>query len=67
MKPIVAETDNKGSTRFFHAPQIPPTLSTVSDNALQFNFLLLHVPGVRTPAADIFCNKYGSEKWHVFT
>ena len=45
-------TDNKALTRFFQLKRIPPKLWNHCDQALQFDFVLTHVPGVENPAAD---------------
>ena len=45
-------TDNKALTRFFQSKQILPKLWNYCDQALQFDFVLAHVPGVENPAAD---------------
>ena len=45
-------TDNKALTRFFQSKRIPPKLWNYCDQALQFDFVLAHVPGVENPAAD---------------
>ena len=45
-------TDNKALTRFFQAKQIPPKLWNHCDRALQFDFILAHVPGTENVAAD---------------
>ena len=45
-------TDIKALTRFFHSKRIPPKLWKYYDQALQFNFVLAHVPGSVNHAAD---------------
>ena len=44
-KPTIVMTDNKALTRFFQSKKIPPMLWKYSDQALQFDFVLAHVPG----------------------
>ena len=51
-KPTIVMTDNKALTRFFQSKRIPPKLWNYCDQALQFDFVLAHVPGVENPAAD---------------
>ena len=51
-KPTIVLTDNKALTRFFQSKRIPPKLWNYCDQALQFDFVLAHVPGVENPAAD---------------
>ena len=51
-KPTIVMTDNKALTRFFQSKRIPPKLWNHCDQALQFDFVLAHVPGVENPAAD---------------
>ena len=51
-KPTIVMTDNKALTRFFQSKQIPPKLWNYCDQALQFDFVLAHVPGAENPAAD---------------
>ena len=51
-KPTIVMTDNKALTRFFQSKRIPPKLWNYCDQALQFDFVLAHVPGVKNPAAD---------------
>ena len=51
-KPTIVMTDNKALTRFFHSKRIRPKLWNHCDQALQFDFVLAHVPGVENPAAD---------------
>ena len=51
-KPYIVMTDNKALTRFFQSKRIPPKLWNHCDQALQFDFVLAHVPGVENPAAD---------------
>ena len=51
-KPTIVMTDNKALTRFFQSKRIPPKLWNHCDQALQFDFVLAHVPGVEIPAAD---------------
>ena len=50
-KPTIVMTDNKALTRFFLSKRIPPKLWNHCDQALQFDFVLAHVPGVENPAA----------------
>ena len=50
--PIIVMTDNKALTRFFQSKRIPPKLWNYCDQALQFDFVLVHVPGTENPAAD---------------
>ena len=50
-KPTIVMTDNKALTRFFQSKRIPPKLWNHCDQALQFDFVLAHVPGVENPAA----------------
>ena len=50
-KPTIVMTDNKALTRFFQSKRIPPKLWNCCDQALQFDFVLAHVPGVENPAA----------------
>ena len=45
-KPTIVMTDNKALTRFFQSKRIPPKLWNHCDQALQFDFVLAHVPGV---------------------
>ena len=51
-KPTIVMTDNKALTRFFQSKRLPPKLWNYRDQALQFDFVLAHVPGVENPAAD---------------
>ena len=51
-KPTIVMTDNKALTRFFQSKRIPLKLWNHCDEALQFDFVLAHVPGVENPAAD---------------
>ena len=51
-KPTIVMTDNKALTRFFQSKGIPPKLWNYCDQALHFDFVLAHVPGVENPAAD---------------
>ena len=51
-KPTIVMTDNKALTRFFQSKRIPPKLWNYCDQALQFDFVLAHVPGVENPAVD---------------
>ena len=51
-KPTIVMTDNKALTRFFQSKRILPKLWNYCDQALQFDFVLAHVPGVENPAAD---------------
>ena len=51
-KPTIVMTNNKALTRFFQSKRIPPKLWNHCDQALQFDFVLAHVPGVENPAAD---------------
>ena len=51
-KPIIVMTDNKALTRFFQSKRIPPKLWNYCDQALQFDFVSAHVPGVENPGAD---------------
>ena len=51
-KPTIVMTDNKALTRFFQFKRIPPKLWNYCDQALQFDFVLAHVPGVENLAAD---------------
>ena len=51
-KTTIVMTDKKALTLFFHAKQIPSKLWNFCDQALQFNFLLAHVPGTENLAAD---------------
>ena len=51
-KPTIVMTDNKALTRFFQSKRIPPKLWNYCDQALQFDFVLTHVPGVENAAAD---------------
>ena len=51
-KPTIVMTDNKALSRFFQSKRIPPKLWNHCDQALQFDFVLAHVPGVENPAAD---------------
>ena len=51
-KPTVVMTDNKALTRFFQSKRIPPKLWNYCDQALQFDFVLAHVPDVENPEAD---------------
>ena len=51
-KPTIVMTDNKALTRFFQSKRIPPKLWNYCDQALQFDFVLAHIPGVENPAAD---------------
>ena len=51
-KPTIVMTDNKALTRFFQSKRIPPKLWNYCDQALQFDFVLAHVPGVEKPVAD---------------
>ena len=51
-KPTIVMTDNKALERFFQSKRIPPKLWNSCDQALQFDFVLDHVPGVENPAAD---------------
>ena len=44
-KPTIVMTDNKALTRFFQSKKIPPMLWKYCDQALQFDFVLAHVPG----------------------
>ena len=50
--PTIVMTDNKALTRFFQSKQRPPKLWNYCDQALQFDFVLAHVPGIENPAAD---------------
>ena len=51
-KPTTVMTDNKALTRFLQSKRIPPKLWNQCDQALQFDFVLAHVPGVENTAAD---------------
>ena len=51
-KPTIVMTDNKALTRFFQSKRIPSKLWNYCDQALQFEFVLAHVPGVENPAAN---------------
>ena len=51
-KPTIVMTDNKPLTRFFQSKRIPPKPWNYCDQALQFDFVLAHVPGVENPAVD---------------
>ena len=51
-KPTIVMTDNQTLTRFLQSKRIPPKLWNHCDQALQFDFVLAHVPGVENPAAD---------------
>ena len=51
-KPTIVMTDNKALTKFFQSKRVPPKLWNDCDQALQFDFVLAHVPGVENPAAD---------------
>ena len=44
--------DNKALTEFFQSKRIPSKLWKYCDQALEFDFVLAHVPGVENPAAD---------------
>ena len=50
-KPTIVMTDNKAVTRFFQSKRTPPKLWNYCDQALQFDLVLAHVPGVENPAA----------------
>ena len=50
-KPIIVMTDNEALTRFFQSKRIPAKLWNYCDQALQFDFVLAHVPGTENPAA----------------
>ena len=50
-KPTIALTDNKALTRFFQSKLIPPKLWNHCYQALQFDFVLAHVPGVENSYA----------------
>ena len=45
-KPKVLMTDNKALARFFQSKRIPPKLWNYCVQALQFNFVMAHVPGI---------------------
>ena len=51
-KPTIVMSDNKVLTRFIQSKRIPPKQWNYCDQALQFDFVLAHVPGVENPAAD---------------
>ena len=51
-KPTIVMTGNKAPTRFFQSKRISPKLWNYSDQALQFDFVQAHVPGVENTAAD---------------
>ena len=51
-KPTIVITDNKALTKFFQSKRVPPKLWNDCDQALQFDFVLAHVPGLENPAAD---------------
>ena len=51
-KPTIVMTDNKALTRFFQSKRIPPKLWNHCDQALQFDLVLAHVPGLENPTAD---------------
>ena len=51
-KPTKVMTDNEALTRLFQSKRIPPKLWNYCDQALQFNFVLSHVPSTEKPAAD---------------
>ena len=51
-KPTIVMTDNKALTRFFQSKRLPPKLWNYCDQALQFDFVVAPVPGVKNTAAD---------------
>ena len=51
-KPTIVMTHNKALTHFFQSKRISPKLWNHCNQALQFDFVLAHVPGVENPAAD---------------
>ena len=51
-KLTIVMTDHRALTRFFQSKRIPPKLWNYCDQALHFDIVLAHVPGVENPAAD---------------
>ena len=51
-KPVIILTDNKSVTRFFQTKIIQPALGSACDFVIQFNFIIAHIPGKNSTAAD---------------
>ena len=60
-------TDNEALNRFFQSKGIPPKLWNYCDQALHFDFVLAHVPGVENPAVDYLSriNIHPKDKIHL--
>ena len=53
-KPFIVFAEEKVSTWFFYAMHLPPKMWNFSDQSLQFNFVLSHVPCFENPSVDCF-------------
>ena len=51
-KPVIILTDNKTVTRFFQIKIVPPALWNACDYAIQFIFVIEHIPGAQNTATD---------------
>ena len=51
-QPVIILTDNKSVSRFFQTKIIPPPLWNACDFVIQFNFIIAHIPGKNSTAAD---------------
>ena len=56
-KPVIIVTDSKLVTRFFQTKMIPPPLWNACDFVLHFNFVIAHIPGKMTTAADFLSRR----------
>ena len=50
--PVIVFTDNRSVTRFFQTKIIPPPLWNACDYVLQYKFVIAHVAGAMSTAAD---------------
>ena len=51
-KLVIILTDNKAVTRFFQTKIVSPALWNACDYVIQFNFVIAHIPGAQSTAAD---------------